>query len=70
MGAKEGRLCGRPQALLPAGHGFVVGKDLVRQLVDKLIETQVHLAKKKQEMSVVSVQPHHRNVGNSNGAAG
>lgn len=32
---------------LPAGHGFVVGKDLVCQLVDKLIKTQVHLVKRK-----------------------
>lgn len=35
-------------ACLPASHGFVVGKDLVCQLVDKLIKTQVHLVKRKQ----------------------
>lgn len=42
--AKEGKLCNKnPWALIPAGHGFVVSKDLVCQLVDKLIKTQVHL---------------------------
>lgn len=29
--------------LLPSRHGFVVGKYLVSQFVDKLIEAQVHL---------------------------
>lgn len=32
-----------PGILIPASHGFVVGKDLVRQLVDKLVKAQVHL---------------------------
>lgn len=45
-----------PGALIPASHCFVVSKDLVRQLVDKLIKTEVHLVKKKQEMSMVSVR--------------
>lgn len=64
--AKEGRLCNKnPWALIPASHGFVVSKDLVCQLVDKLIKTQVHLAKKKQKMSMASVQLYYRNSGNS-----
>lgn len=36
------------KAPLPAGHGFVVGKDLVCQLVDKLIKAKVHLVRRKQ----------------------
>lgn len=61
---------GKPQALIPASHGFVVSKDLVRQLVDKLIKTQVHLAKRKQEMSAVPSQVYHGNLGNSEGSWG
>lgn len=38
-----------PGTLVPASHGFVVGEDLVRQLVDKLIKAQVHLGTGKQE---------------------
>ena len=56
---------GKPQAFIPASHGFVVSKDLVCQLVDKLIKTQVHLVKRKQEMSAVPGQLYHRNLGNS-----
>lgn len=41
--------CSQPRTLVPASHGFVVGKDLVRQLVDKLIKAQVHLGTGKQE---------------------
>lgn len=64
--AKEGKLCNKnPWALIPAGHGFVVSKDLVCQLVDKLIKTQVHLVKRKQKMSMVSVWLYYRNSGNS-----
>ena len=50
---------------LPAGHGFVVGKDLVSQLVDKLIKTQVNLVKRKRggKGSVVPVWINRRNVG-------
>lgn len=44
-----------PGALVPASHGFVVSKDLVRQLVDKLIKTQVHLVKREQKMSMVTI---------------
>lgn len=43
--SKKGR-CSQLRLLLPAGHGFVIGKDLVGQLVDKLIKTQVHLVRK------------------------
>lgn len=41
----EGLIMGDNGILLPAGHGFVIGKDLIRQLVHKLVETQVHLRK-------------------------
>lgn len=45
---KKGR-CSLPRLPLPAGHGFVVGEDLVSQLVDKLIKTQVYLVGKSRQ---------------------
>lgn len=35
------------QVLLPASHCFVIGKDLICQLVHKLIKAQIHLEEKK-----------------------
>lgn len=58
---------------LPAGHGFVVGKDLVSQLVDKLVKAQVHLVKRKRDGgcqsggSAVSVWINRRNAGSWEG---
>lgn len=38
----------RSQVLLPASHCFIIGKDLICQLVHKLIKAQIHLGEKKQ----------------------
>lgn len=64
-GHQAGERCYSAYNPLPAGHGFVVGKDLVSQLVDKLIKTQVNLVKRKRggEGSVVPVWINRRNVG-------
>lgn len=42
------------QVLLPASHCFVIGKDLICQLVHKLIKAQIHLGEKKQDLVRVS----------------
>lgn len=38
------------QVLLPASHCFIIGKDLICQLVHKLIKAQIHLGEKKQDV--------------------
>lgn len=45
------------QFLLPASHCFIIGKDLICQLVHKLIKAQIHLGEKKQ--NIVRVSPAH-----------
>lgn len=43
------------QVLLPASHCFIIGKDLICQLVHKLIKAQIHLGEKKQDIMRVSL---------------